>query len=272
AARQRRRAAVVTAALPVPRGARIARASIGSVACDRVVGRGVRATRTIVYLHGGGYVIGSPRSHRGLAVRLSTLTEAEVVLPDYRLAPEHPHPEALDDVSAVLRGLRSGPGGPVAVVGDSAGGGLALAAAQAAVAEKRDAPAAVALICPWVDLLADVDGTRAVDPREPLLTRDGLRGWAAAYLAGADPRRPTASPARGALDGLPPTLVHSAGLDPLAPDARRLVDALRDHGVAVEHRHDDDLWHVFHLAAGLLRRADEALIGLADFLRRHSGP
>ncbi|MGB7405902.1 MAG: alpha/beta hydrolase fold domain-containing protein, partial [Pacificimonas sp.] len=150
-----------------------------------------RAEGTILYFHGGGYVSGSINTHRGFAAEIARRCYAEVVSVDYRLAPEQPFPAALDDAFAAYRGL---PGAPLAFMGDSAGGGLALALAMRVRDERLPLPKRLVLLCPWVDMTCTKPSFERLADLDPINDADSLRGDAEAYLSGTDPRSPLASP------------------------------------------------------------------------------
>lgn len=223
----------------------------------------------LLYLHGGGYVQGSLDTHRGLAANLARASAASTYVVGYRLAPEHPFPAALDDAVAVYAALQAqAPGRRIALAGDSAGGGLALACALRIRAEGRVAPVALALMSPWTDLTlsnASHLSQAAVDPYFPNLSV--LRGSAAAYVAdGAhgDARHPLVSPQFADLRGLPPTLIHVGEREALLDDSRILAQKM---GAALAVY--PGMWHVWQAFGGRFREADHSLAALGAFVRRH---
>lgn len=255
-----------------PRGTRCQRSPLGGVLCERAVPPGVSSDRIVLYLHGGGYALGSARAYRGFAARLAAVVGAEAVVPDYRLSPEHPYPAALEDVIAVYRGLLDTGHDPtsIIVVGDSAGGGLTLALVASLRARDIELPRALGLICPWLDLAADMARTR-VAGRDPLIIPSVVTEWVEPYLGGREASDPFISPVLGDLAGLPPIVVHSAGDDPLAVDVDVLVAGVGAcHGGVIEHTRYPRLWHVFHLQTGVLAAADRAVSDLGAALRRHA--
>lgn len=256
-----------------PRGTRVERGTVGGVPGDWVRPPGVAARGAILYLHGGGYNLGSPKSHRGLVGHLCAKARIPAFIADYRLAPEHPHPAALEDALSAYRGLldEGVPPQRIVLAGDSAGGGLALAMALALRDGGEPLPTGVAMICPWLDLRPDVRGERPEAPREPLLSPGALAGWSASYAAGADPAAESISPVTASLEDLPPLIVHYAGDDLLRSDAEALIARAKSEGIELDDRRFDGLWHDFHLQAGLLREADEAVRALGQALRRKLG-
>ncbi|MBW8367576.1 MAG: alpha/beta hydrolase fold domain-containing protein [Arenimonas sp.] len=214
----------------------------------------------VLFLHGGAYCVGSPRTHRALAAWLARDSGLPVVVPDYRLAPEHPFPAALDDALAVYDALIAQ--GPVVIAGDSAGGGLALALAVQVRDSGRPVPAGVALLSPWVDLRP---GQQPADvPGEAMLSADWMQACAGHY-AGTATDDPRVSPLLADLRGLPPVLVQCGTDELLHVQSRALADALTAAGVqttldVVPHR-----WHVFQLHAGQLPSANAAVSRIARF-------
>jgi acetyl esterase/lipase len=229
---------------------------------------GVSSARALIFLHGGGFVIGSPVSHRSITGRLAKLARATVYAPDYRLAPEHPFPAALDDAFACYRALleQGYAAEQIAVAGDSAGGGLALSLCIRLGHEGIARPGCIALISPWTDLtlsqLADV-------PNDPLLRASWLAHAAAAYLRGRPADSPLVSPLFADLASLPPILVQSASEEMLREDSRRLVQALSVARVPVSYSEFPNMWHDFQLYAGIVPEATLALKEIARFVTDH---
>lgn len=245
-----------------PRGTRIERTTLGGRPCERIVVVGADPGRAVLYLHGGAYTVGGTGTHRALATNLAAASGATVHLLDYRLAPEEPHPAALEDAVAAYREL-SGLADTVCLAGDSAGGGLALALLTRLRDTAEPLPVAAALISPWVDLtLAHVED----DPRDPVLRVAWLRSSAEAYAAGADLGSPELSPLFADLAGLPPMLVQGTSDEILVGDVERLVTALRSAGVRVDYQRLEGLWHDVHLQAGLVAASTEAVTAVGRFL------
>jgi len=243
-----------------------------------VKGEWVRSTRAkadashsaaILYLHGGGYCVGSPATHRAVTARLARTTGLPVFVADYRLAPEYPFPAAVDDAVAAYRALLEM--GPVVVAGDSAGGGLALATALAARQLQLDPPAALILLSPWVDLTTSMLSDGAAK-HEAVLSRAWLATCAGHYLADGDPKAPLASPIYGDLRGLPPTLIQAGADELLHGDAVRIHDALLNAGVPVSCEIIAALWHGFHLHAGMLPAANAAIERVGRFISSSFAP
>ena len=230
-----------------------------------------RPHRAILYLHGGAYIAGSAQAFRHLAGQIAARSRAVAFVPDYRLAPGQPFPAAFNDAYAAYRGLLKPLTRGVAVVGDSAGGGLALALIAALAADAPEsgllAPCGGAVMSPWTDLA--LTGSSLVDraDADPFLTRDSLAQAAARYLAGADARTPRASPVYGDLSGLPPLSVHTGMDEILLDDSRRYARQARAANVDIALHLWDGMPHVFPSTVGTLNAAREALDAMGTFLR-----
>ena len=223
-----------------------------------------------LYLHGGAYALGSPRLYRGLAGRLAAGARSTVFVADYRLAPEHPFPAALDDARdawALVR-ERAAHGPHTWLAGDSAGGGLALALAQSLAAEGAPGPDAIALVSPWTDLTASGASVRENADRDHLLAAHLLAPVARTYLQGSDPADSRASPLFGPMAGLAPLRLHACCTEILRDDAVRVAERVRAAGGEVSMHLYPDLPHVFHLFAPWLPEANAAVADLAAWLGR----
>lgn len=259
-----------TAGFVAPVDVRFEPVDAGGVPAEWTSAPGAREDRAVVYLHGGAYCLGGIATHRGLAARLSRLARVRVLNVDYRLAPEHPHPAAVDDAAAAVRFAVASGFAPsrTAVAGDSAGGGLALATLLALRDAGLELPAAGVCISPWTDLAGSGESMRTRAAQDPLVDAETLARMAAHYLAGGDPRTPLASPLFADLRGLPPLLVHVGTAEILLDDATRLAERARDAGVDVQLEVWDEMIHVWHAFADLLPEGEQALQGIADFLEK----
>ena len=266
-AQQRRRLALIARALLPPRGVEFEPGTCGGVSGEfaRTVGQPTPAA--ILYLHGGAYCVGSPATHRVITGNLARLAGASVFAADYRLAPEHPFPAALDDAVAAYRGLLQAGFAPgsIAIAGDSAGGGLALATAVRLRELGERLPAALVVFSPWVDLGAPERGP--VPRGEVMISPPWVAECAAFYLCGRAPTEPLASPIHADLGGLPPVLVQVGQDEVLLADSQRLQSALGAAGVPCELQEYPRRWHVFQANAGVLADADRALQQAGAFLR-----
>lgn len=270
--RQRRRLERIARLTLPPRGVRIEAGACGEVRGEWIHATGApRPTAALLYLHGGAYCVGGPATHRAVAGALARRTGAPVFLADYRLAPEHPFPAAVDDAVDAYRGLLAHGRTPaqIAIAGDSAGGGLAVATALRLRELGEALPAALVAFSPWVDLGAPDRGP--VPSGEVMVTPPWVAECARLYLAGCDPRTPLASPIHGELRGLPPTLVQVGTDELLLTDSRRLHAALTAAGVQSLLEEFPRRWHVFQANVGVLADADRALERVAQFLRERWG-
>jgi acetyl esterase/lipase len=256
-------------------GAVFSAETLGGVPVNRVTVPNTTRSRVIIHLHGGGFVMGSETTHRAIGSRLAQVAGATVILPGYRLAPEHPFPAAVEDVLSVYRAmLESGVSArAVTLSGDSAGGGLVVSAMIAIRDRGLPLPAAGVLYSPWGDL-ANVPPD---DPREgtddPIVTVAAMQPMAGAYLNGADPTEPLASPARADLTGLPPLMIHVAGPEYLRSDSVAIAATAGRDGVFVSLTIWPGMIHIFPAFAALLPADHEAAQAVAQtgaFIRTHS--
>jgi acetyl esterase/lipase len=227
-----------------------------------------------LYLHGGWYVFGSAATYRELIGRLSLATGMWVLAPDYRLAPEHPFPAAVDDAVAAYRwllGIGIEPG-RIVIAGDSAGGGLAMATLVALSDAGDQLPAAAVLLSPAIDLTCSGDSYTSRATSDPLFTREQVVTLVAHYLAGADPTSPLASPIYADLAGLPPLLVHVGSDEVLLDDSTRLAERARAAGVEVDLKVWDGMWHGFQRFAGReVVEAQDSIDLIGAFAKKHVG-
>lgn len=260
----------MTTGAPLPDGTELQAVEANGVPCEWTSTPGVDPGRAILYLHGGGYVIGSIATHRGLVSRLTSATGSRALSVGYRLAPENPFPAAVDDATAAYRWLVSQGMEPsrVVIAGDSAGGGLALATLLA-LRDAGDAlPAAGVCISPWVDLEGLGESmTRNADV-DPIITKDGLMDMARMYLDGADPKSPLAAPLHGDLAGLPPLLIHVGSREALLDDSTRLAEKAGLAGVDVTLEPWDEMIHVWHAFAPLLPESQQAIDRIGEYVRK----
>jgi acetyl esterase/lipase len=261
--------AAFTHPLPAPRGARFTGAEIGGISGEWIdTGRG--AIGTLLYLHGGGYFACSAFTHRSITAAYAT-RGLKVFAPDYRLAPEHPFPAAVDDALAVYRGLLDSGIAPesFAIGGDSAGGGLALATLLAAKAAGLPMPACALLFSPWTDLAGTGASLQTNRQRDAMLVSDKLHDAAQFYLNGADARNPLVSPLYGDLAGLPPMLIQVGDTEILLDDSTRLADAARAAGLTVNLKIWKNMPHVWQVSQFFLPEARAALDEAAAFAKTY---
>lgn len=255
--------------LPMPAGARLRDAPVGVVPALRIEGPDGERERgpVILWLHGGAFCVGSPRTHAVMAAALALRAGARAVLPDYRLAPEHPFPAALEDARAAwvaLVGEGIAPG-RIVLGGDSAGGGLVFALLHLLLAEGVR-PGAALTFSPWVDMTSSAESLRTLARRDALIPVRRFAEIRDLYLDGADPRDPCASPVFGRFAGAPPVLIQSSSVEVLRDDARAMAARLRADGAEVEHDEQRRVPHVWQLYQGTLPEADAALDRAAAFV------
>ena len=254
--------------LPMPAGVSFQGTVVGGVPGEWVIAEGTGANApTLLYLHGGGYFACSPRTHRPITAFFARAGLA-VFVPDYRLAPEHPYPAALDDAEAVWDALRheGRAAARLTLAGDSAGGGLALALLMKLRDNHKALPAAAALFSPWTDLAGTGASVTTNLRREALLWGPGLQTGAGFYVGNSDPRTPYISPQYGELRGLPPLLIHVGAREILLDDSRRLAAAATAAGVRTELRVWPVVPHVWQLAHSFVPEARESLQRAVNFL------
>ncbi len=260
------------AMFPVEADIKCEPANAGGVKAEWVAAPNADNSRAVLYLHGGGYVIGSINTHRALAGRISRAAQAKVLLIDYRLAPEYPFPAAVEDSVAAYRYMLAQGLSParIAVSGDSAGGGLAIAALVAIKDAKLKMPAAGVPISPWVDMEAIGESMTTRASADPIVQKPGLLQMAAAYLGGQNPRTPLAAPLYADLSGLPPLLIHVGGAETLFDDAARIAERARKAGVAVSLEPWENMIHVWHAFAPMLDESQQAIDRIGAFIREHT--
>lgn len=266
--------AIASRLLPPARGVKVTSKKIGRRPVLCFEADKDRSPGVILYLHGGGYVLGSPATHSNIAARLARLSGLTVVVPDYRLAPEGRWPAARDDACQAWSWLRKNGNAPgqIALIGDSAGGGMAVAVAQHALGDTGETPAALVCFSPWVDLTLSGATIDSMAKADPLLSPEWLAWAARTYLGGHPAEHPLASPLFGEFEGLPPMMIHVGGREILLDDAIRLADAARAAGVAVRLEIEPALWHVWQAFAGVLPAADVALARAAEFVLEQMAP
>lgn len=223
----------------------------------------------LLYLHGGAYVLGGLGSHAKLAGQIAHSADATAYFCDYRLAPEHPYPAALDDALAAYRWMLNQGFKRIALVGDSAGAGLALATALAIREAKLPSPSALVLLSPFVDLSLGGESHRTHKKRDPMLRAAWLKFGAQSYAQGEPNNAPSVSPLFGDLHGLPPMLIHVGSEEILLSDSEHLAGRAKKAGVKVRLKVFEGLWHDFHAHARALPESDQALAEIGVFLKSH---
>ena len=259
------------AAFVKPDDIAISAGTLGGIPVEWIKPDNADARHVFFHLHGGGYVLGHPDGSRAFTAAFAREAHCPVVSIDYRLAPEHLFPAAVNDSLAAYGALLAGGTAPdaIAIGGESAGGGLAVATLIAAREAGLKMPASMALISPWADMRCNAESFKTKAAVDPLLTRHSLKEMAHAYLGPANPRAGLASPLLADLTGLPPTLIHVGSEEVLLDDSRGLAEAARAKGVDATLEIWPDMIHVWHMFHRMLPEGDAALRGLAKFVRSH---
>jgi epsilon-lactone hydrolase len=228
-----------------------------------------RPGTALLYFHGGAYVVGSPRAHRGFVSQIAARARVATFIPQYRLAPEHRFPAAVHDAQACYRALREDTSGSIAIAGASAGGGLGLSlltlASREAGLTSDEPPVGAVLLSPWTDLSLSGESLQTRARADCALSAQALGSAANHYLAGHDPRDPLASPLFADLAGLPPIRVHVGDDEVLLDDALRFVERARRAGVDAQVDVWEGMLHVFPISVGRLQAAAQALDSVAAF-------
>ena len=257
-------------------------ATVTAVDADGVPGEWVTVAesdpnRRLLYVHGGGYVIGSPITHRRLCEDIAKAGRCAVLNLDYRLAPEHPYPAAVEDAIAGLKFIQSnGPDGAgradsTFVAGDSAGGGLTLATLLSAREQGVALPNAAIGISAWTDLAITGESIETRADADPLITDTSMiAGMAAHYIGGGDARDPLVSPLYADYAGLPPLLLQVGDAEVLLSDTTRVTEQARAAGVDVSEEVWDEMFHVWHMFAPLLPEGQAAIDRIGEWIRQHA--
>lgn len=245
----------------------------GGVAAEWIAAPGGDAGRVIYYLHGGGYSMGSVKTHREMISRLSRAAGARALAIDYRLAPEDPFPAAVEDSLAAYRWLLSTGADPaqLVVAGDSAGGGLTVATLVALRDAGDPLPAAAVCLSPWVDMEGLGESMITKAEIDPMAQREDLLEAAKTYLGDADPRTPLAAPLYADLAALPPLLIQVGGAETLLDDSTRLAERAKAADVDVTLEVWDDMIHVWQVFAAVLPEGQQAIDRIGEFIREHVG-
>ena len=259
------------ASVPLPEDVSAKQGELGGVPVVHVQTPDNDPNLVILYFHGGAYALGSAPDSVGLASDVVRRAGVRAISVDYRLAPEHPFPAAIDDAVTAYRALlaEGTPSGNIAFVGESAGGGLVAAALVALKAAGLPQPASAAVFSPWADLTVSGHSIETKAALDPALTPHALRTRVRDYLGDHDPAAPLASPVFADLTGLPPLLVQAGSHEILLDDATRLAARAAEHDVAVELQVWPEVPHVFQAFAAVLEEADQALNAAAAFIGRH---
>jgi acetyl esterase/lipase len=257
------------AVLPAGEDVTVEAVTVGGVPAERVAARTARADRVVLYAHGGGFCLGSPVTHRKLAGDISRASGAVCVVVDYRLAPEHPFPAPIEDLVAVYGAvLESHPAESVLFAGDSAGGALIVLAASRLKDARLPMPAGLVGLTPWTDYLCAGPSFVERADADPITSVPELANYRNWFLGAHAPTDPRISPVHADLRGLPPMLLHGGGGDVMCDDAAVLAAHARAAGVDVTHRQVPEMVHVWHVFAGRVPEATEAVEEIGAFAQR----
>ncbi len=259
------------AATPAAADVRLEAATVGGIAGLWLRPTNARPGARILYLHGGGYVLGSAQALTGFVSQIATRVGADAFVPDYRLAPEHRFPAAIDDAVAAYRGMVSDGAERIVVVGDSAGGGLTLALLSILAFDRTKdlaQPAGAAVMSPWTDLALTGESFQTRAEADPIFTRDVLQGFAEMYLQGRDSTDPRASPLYAALGGLPPVRIDVGDDEVLLADSTRYAELAQAAGTEITLSVWEGMPHVFQSSIGQFLAAERSLNAIGDFIRQ----
>jgi len=254
-----------------PRGYQTKKQNIAQVPTVHIQPKTTKSGLGILYLHGGGYVVGSSKSHTKLAAQIGQAAQAQVWLAEYRLAPEHPSPAAIEDSIAVYKALLAQGQDPkkLVIAGDSAGGGLSLSTVIALRNAGLPLPAALVLLSPWVDLSLSGNTIKTHAAQDAMLSEDWLVWCAKNYCGPKSATDPTCSPLYADLTGLPPVLIHVGTEEVLLDDAKRLAEQAEKCGIPTTFKIYDKVGHVFQFHAGILKESDDSIKGIGQFIDKH---
>ncbi len=268
ASMERRRAAMEKVSERVAADVKCEPVLAGGVKAEWIEAPGADPKRVILYLHGGGYVTGSINTHRAMVARIARVSKAKALLLDYRLAPEHPFPAAVEDATAAYRWLLAQGFVPnkIVIAGDSAGGGLALATLAALRKSNDPMPAAAVPISPWTDLEGTGESIKTRAAKDPMVQGNDLVPMAQLYYAKHDPKDPLVSPLHADFHGFPPLLIQVGDAEVLLDDSTRVAERAKAAGVKVDLEVWDDMVHVWHVFAKLLPEGQQAIDKIGQFV------
>lgn len=253
---------------PLPEGTQVEAITLSGVPGERIIPPDMNKDRSVLYLHGGGYVIGSPGSHRALVAQLAGAAGATTYLIDYPLAPEHPFPAALDATVAAYQALIEQGQSPanLVIAGDSAGGGLALATALKLRDGNLPLPAGLFCMSPWADLTLSGKSHHTHASRDPMVVSDDALIWAEAYAGPQRHSNPLVSPAKGDFSKLPPLLIHVGSEEVLLSDSLLVAARAGDAGVECTLFIAPEMIHVWHYFP-MLSEAQSAIASAGSWIK-----
>ena len=253
----------------VPKSIQVEQVNIDGTHAELLNFSDTNPQKIILFLHGGGYVTGSALTHRMMCALLAKATGAKVLVPDYRLAPEHPFPAALEDTLKVYRWLlaQGYSSANIIIAGDSAGGGLSVAATLALRDAGASLPAAVVCLSPWADLTLKGQSHLTKAKSEAVLRTEVLREWASCYTDESNLNNPLVSPVYADFHGFPPLLIEVGSEEILLDDARMLADKANADGVDVTLNIWDGMWHVWQALGDVIPENKKAFEEIGQFVR-----
>ena len=255
---------------PPPRTVSCEEITLGGITSLRFTPRNPEPDSHILYLHGGGYMMGSPEIYRSPVGLISNMTNTVVTAVDYRLAPENPYPAGIEDCVTAYLALKDGTGDTIAIAGDSAGGGATLATAVSLRANHSLSPSCLYLISPWLDLTHSGDSMKTKGGVDVMLAPDWIRTAADRYRGDEDASNPGISPLFADLKDLPPMLIQVGDEELLLSDSERLADLASKVGVKVEIEIAKGLWHVYPLFGGFIPEGKKSLKEAVRFINEHN--
>src|SRR5262245_21676936 len=244
----------------------------GGVKAEWIVPPGADAERVLLYFHGGGYVMGSINTHRAMVARMARAAHARALLLDYRLAPEHPFPAAVEDATAAYRWLLAQGYKPhkIALAGDSAGGGLTLATLLALRDARTPLPACAVPISPWTDAEGTGASVKTKAAKDPMVQEAHLRHYGKLYAGTTDLTHSLISPLHGDYRGIPPLLIQVGEAEIILDDSTRVAERAKQAGVQVDLEVWDEMVHVWHVFAKLLPEGQQAIEKLGSYVIAHT--
>jgi len=271
---ERERISTVGELIPSPPGVTYSKGTIADVPAVWVLPEEPRAAGVVMWIHGGAFTLMSAATHQHFVGHLAAESRLEIVIPDYSLAPEHPFPQALEEVVAVYDSLldRRADHQAVFVVGDSAGGALAVGVQLTALDLSLAQPALTVLLCPWLDLTLSQKSLTSNKENDVVLDASTLPIHAAAYLNGTASEHPFASPMHASLAGLGPLYIQAAEYDVLVDDSHEFARRAQHAGLDVELEIAPELPHSFQFFAGVIPEADAAMSRISAKLSEHMSP
>jgi monoterpene epsilon-lactone hydrolase len=255
--------------VPLPEGTRVESVDVDGIPAEWIRQPDADSERVLLYLHGGAYILGSLKSHRDLVARLSAAAGVRGLLLDYRLAPEHVFPAALDDALTAYRWLLTNGTKPehIVLAGDSAGGGLILALLQIARDKSIPMPGGAALLSPWTDLVGTVESRITREAVDPIFSGKTINFLSRFYVGTEDAHHPLISTINADLHGFPPLLIEVGHDEVLLDDSRQIAEHAKAAHVPVELTVWDDMWHVFQQFAYFLPEGQQSLEKMGRFIR-----